>query len=144
MALSYGPAAIGPLKVWRLSLIDGAMLFMSVHLLRARFFVLALAVALVGQIFAPFAMAMPTYNASMVGMWLTPSGMCPDCKDMDHSKAIGSNCSVGLCSGVMAILPNLAAIDAIPSASIPRAAHNRSLGITTQPDTGPPRSLTSV
>jgi hypothetical protein len=117
---------------------------MSVHLLRARLFVLVLAVALVGQIFAPFAMAMPTYNDSMVGMSLTPSAMCPDCKEMDHSKAIGSNCSVGLCSGVMAILPNLTAIDAKPSASIPRVAHNRSLGITTQPDTGPPRSLTSI
>jgi hypothetical protein len=51
---------------------------MSVHLLRARLFVLVLAVALVGQIFAPFAMAMPTYNDSMVGMSLTPSAMCPD------------------------------------------------------------------
>ena len=120
------------------------MVLMSVHLLRARVFVLALAVALVAQVFAPFAMAMPTHNASMVGMSLTPSGMCPDCKDMDHSKAIGSNCSVGLCSGVMAILPNLAAIDATPSASIPRVAPNRSLGITTQPDTGPPRSLSSI
>ena len=143
MALSYGPAAIGPLKVWRLGLIEGAMVLMSVHLLRARFFVLALAVALVGQIFAPFAMAMPTYNDSMVGM--SPLQPCaPICKEMDHSKAIGSNCSLGLCSGVMAILPNLTAIDATPSASIPRVAHNRSLGITTQPDTGPPRSLTSI
>ena len=120
------------------------MVLMSVHLLRARFFALAMAVALVGQIFAPFAMAMPTYNASMVGMSLTPSGMCSDCKDMDHSKAVSSNCSVGLCCGVMAILPNLTAIDATPLASIPGVAHNRGLGITTQPDTGPPRSLTSI
>jgi hypothetical protein len=89
-------------------------------------------------------MPMPTHNASMVGMSLTPSGMCPDCKDMDHSRAIGSNCSVGLCSGVMAILSNLTAIDATPSASIPRVAHDRSRGITTQPDTGRPRSLISI
>ena len=144
MALSYGRAAIGPLKVWRLGLIEGAMVLMSVHLLRARVFVLALAVALVAQVSAPFAMAMPSDNASMVGMSLTPSCMCPDCKDMDHSKAIGSDCAVGICSGVMAILPHLTAIDATPSASIPRVADDRIRGITTQPDTGPPRSLTSL
>jgi hypothetical protein len=123
-----------------LGLIKSAMVLMSVHLLRARVFVLALAVALVGQIFASFAMAMPTHNASMVGMSLTPSGMCADCKDMDHSKAIGSNCAVDICSGVMAILPGMTAIDARPSASIPRVVDNGSRGLTVRPDTGPPRS----
>src|SRR5262245_1547419 len=117
---------------------------MSVHLLRARVFVLALAFALVGQGFAPFAMAMPSDNASMVGMPLTSSNMWPDCKDMDHSKALGAHGSVGLCWVVVAILPNLTAIAATPSVSIPRVAHDRGLGITTQPDTGPPRSLTSI
>jgi hypothetical protein len=144
MALSYGRAAIGPLKVWRLGLIEGAMVLMSVHLLRARVFVLALAVALVAQVSAPFAMAMPSDNASMVGMPLTPSGMCPECSGTDHSKAIGSDCAIGACSGVVAILPNLTAIDATPSVSIPRVAHDRSRGITTQPDTGPPRFPTSI
>jgi hypothetical protein len=116
-----------------------------VHRFRAHVFVLALAFALVGQAFAPFAMAMPSNDASMVGMPLTSSGMCPpDCNGMDHSKAIGSSCAVGICSGVMAILSNPTAIDATPSALIPRVGHERRQGIITQPDTGPPKSLTSL
>jgi hypothetical protein len=144
MALSNGPAAIGPLKVWRLHPIQDAMVHMSIDRSRARVFILALAIALVGQVFAPFAMAMPSGNASMVGMSLTPSGMCPDCNGMDHSKATGSDCGVGICSGVMAILPNLTAIAATPLVSIPSVVRDRGWGITTQPDTGPPRSLISI
>jgi hypothetical protein len=144
MRLRHGPATIGPLKVGRLHPIEDAMAHNSVHRLRARVFVLALAFALVSQGFAPFAMAMPSDNASMVGMPLTSSNMCPDCNGMDHSKAVGSSCAVGVCTGVMAILPNLTGIAATPLVSIPRVAHDGSRGITTQPDTGPPRSLTSI
>ena len=140
MALRRAPAAIGPLKVWRLGSIEGAMARMFARL-RTRVLILALAFALGGQVFAPFAMAMPPDADSMVGMSLTPSGLCLNCDGMDHSKAIGSGCAFGVCSGVVAILPTMTAIDARPSASTPRVVHNGSRGITVRPDTGPPKPL---
>ena len=138
MALRRAPAAIGPLKVWRLGSIEGAMARMFARL-RTRVLILALAFALGGQVFAPFAMAMPPDDASMAGMSLTSSGLCLNCNGMDHSKVIG--CGVGVCSGVVAILPVMTAIDARPSAPTLRVVHNGSRGITVRPDTGPPRPL---
>jgi hypothetical protein len=138
VALRRAPAAIGPLKVWRLGPIEDAMARMFARL-RTRFLMLALAFALVGQVIAPFAMAMPPDADSTVGMSLTPSGLCLNCNGMDHSKAIG--CTVGVCSGVVAILPVVTAIDARPSASTPSVAHSGSRGITVRPETGPPRPL---
>src|SRR5262245_10732896 len=109
--------------------------------LRTRVLILALAFALGAQVFAPFAMAMPPDDAPMASMSLTSSGLCLNCNGMDHSKAIGFGCGVGVCSGVVAILPVMTAIDARPSALTPRVAHNGSRGITVRPDTAPPRPL---
>jgi hypothetical protein len=141
VALRHGPAAIGLLKVWRLGPIEETMARMLVHRLQARVFILALALALVGQVFAPFTMVMPPVNASMVGMSLTPSGLCLDCKGMDHSKAIGSDCTVGVCSGIVAVMPAPVSLEALPLRSYWIVARDEVQGITIPPALGPPRAL---
>jgi hypothetical protein len=115
------------------------------HRLRALSLIIALAFALVGQGFAPAAMAMQPQHASMTdmsamrGMSTTPSDMCPACKGMDHSKAMPSDCAIGVCFAVVGLLPSVELADVQPMSSFASIAQDAGRGITISPPLGPPR-----
>jgi hypothetical protein len=95
----------------------------------------------VGQGFAPAAMAMQPQNAAMTNMSVTPSDMCPDCKGMDHSKAMPSDCAIGVCTAVVGVLPTLGLSDVQRLSSFVSVAQDTGQGISIPPPLGPPRPL---
>ena len=103
--------------------------------------ILALVFALVGQSFVPAAMAMAPGHDSMSEMSTTSSAMCNGCLGMDHSKAMPSSCSIGVCSGIIAVLPDPASLESLPVRSYRSMAQNEAQGITVSPPLGPPRTL---
>jgi len=86
-------------------------------------------------------MAMQPESTAVSGMPTSPSGMCPDCKGMDHSKAIAPDCAIGVCAGLIAILPAALGIDATPLSVFQIVAQRQGRGITIPPPLGPPRLL---
>jgi hypothetical protein len=111
------------------------------HRLRAVAVILALAFAMAGQGFATAAMAMQPQNASMTSMSAALSGMCPDCQGMDHSKAMQSDCAIGLCTAVVGVLPSYGLADVHPLSSFASVAQDAGQGIAIPPPLGPPRPL---
>jgi hypothetical protein len=109
------------------------------HGLRA--FVLILALAVAGQGLASATMPMGPGNGPMSDMSATPSDMCHGCEGMDHSKAMPSNCTIGVCSGISAVLPAPVSVEALPLQSYRGVAHAEVQGITIPPPLGPPRAL---
>jgi hypothetical protein len=109
------------------------------HGLRA--FVLILALAVAGQGLASATMPMGPGNGPMSDMSATPSDMCHGCEGMDHSKAMPSNCTIGGCSGISAVLPAPVSVEALPLQSYRGVAHGEVQGITIPPPLGPPRAL---
>ena len=101
--------------------------------------ILTLAVALVGQAFAPVAMAMPPDGVASADM--SPSHLCPDCAGMDHSKAVPANCAGAVCAGVIAVLPATPTVQPTLPSVFPRFADSAGRGITVPPPLGPPRPL---
>jgi hypothetical protein len=103
--------------------------------------ILALAFALVGSGFVPATMGIDPGNGAMPNMSATASTMCRSCEGMDHSKAMPSNCSIGVCSGIIAVLPAPASLGALPLRSYRSIAQDEGHGITVSPPLGPPRIL---
>jgi hypothetical protein len=99
--------------------------------------ILTLAVALVGQAFAPAAMAMPPDRAAPTDM--SPSHLCPGCAGIDHSKAVPADCAGAVCSGVIAVLPATPSVQAKLLPVFPRVADSEARGIAVPPPLGPPR-----
>jgi hypothetical protein len=142
-----GPASIERLNYRRSGPIPSAMARRFAHRLRALSLIIALAFALVGQGFAPVAMAMQPQDASMTGMSATsgmstaPSEICLGCKGMDHSKAMRFDCAIGVCSAVVGVLPSFELADVQPLSSFASVAQEAGHGITIPPPLGPPRPL---
>lgn len=67
--------------------------------------------------------------------------MCPDCKGMDHSKAMPSDCAIGVCTAVVGVLPSYGLADMQPPSSFASVAQDAGQGITIPPPLGPPRPL---
>jgi hypothetical protein len=111
------------------------------HGLRAFVLILALAFALAGQGLASATMPMEPGNGAMSNMSETPSRKCHGCEGMDHSKAMPSNCSVGVCSGIVAVMPAPVSVGALPLRSYWSLTRDGVLGITIPPPLGPPRAL---
>ena len=109
------------------------------HGLRA--FVLILALAVAGQAFASATMPMGPGNGPMANMSATPSDRCNGCEGMDHSKAMPSNCSIGVCSGIVAVMPAPVSLESLPLRSYRSIAQDEVQGITVSPPLGPPRTL---
>lgn len=109
------------------------------RLYRLRALILVLAFALIGQAIAPAAMTMQPGNRSMADMSMKSSDMCPGCADNDHSAAVLVHCVVGLCAGVVGILPMPTQVT--PALRVPYAAtvFQGERGITIPPDPAPPR-----
>jgi hypothetical protein len=127
--------------------IEALMPFIPSHRLRAFVVVLALAFGLVGQTFAPAAMAMasgttPMAATAIADASMSPTDICPGCASIDHSKGMLSDCSVGLCSAVVAILPagNKAMATRFVGVFV-SVAESAGRGITIPPAVGPPRLL---
>lgn len=116
------------------------MTFVSSHRVRAFILILAVAFGLAGQAFAPAAMAMQPDHGVMAGMSSSPSDSCPGCNGLDHSKAMLADCAVGLCSGVVAVLPAALSPRAVHHPSFSQVAQSDGQGITIPPALGPPRS----
>jgi hypothetical protein len=133
------PASIQRLKGGRLSPIKTVMRRQFAHGLRA--FVLILALAVAGQGLASATMAMGPNNGPMSNVSATPSDMCNGCEGMDHSKAMPSNCSIGVCSGIIAVQPAPASLEALTLRSYQSVAQDEVQGITISPPLGPPRAL---
>ena len=138
---SRGPASIGLLNAPRLDLIEAMMVHNTAHRLWAFALVLAIALNLVGQGFMSAAMAVPLESASTAAMTTAPSNMCPGCEGADHSKAAASDCGVGHCSGVVAVLPVVPIVRFSPRATPFGVAEYEGQGITGPPAVGPPRPL---
>ena len=114
------------------------------HRLRTFLLILALALGLVGRVFAPAAMAMPSGTTpgatAEMTVAISSSGTCAACAD--HSSAMLSDCSVGLCSAVAAILPaGNRTVSTRMTVDFVRAAESAAQGITFPPALGPPRLL---
>ena len=103
--------------------------------------ILALAFALAGEGLAPATMAMGPGNGPMSNLSPTPLDMCNGCEGMDHSKAMPSNCTIGVCSGIIAVLPAPAPLVALALRSYRSVAQDEVQGITVSPPLGPPRAL---
>jgi hypothetical protein len=101
--------------------------------------ILTLAFALVGQAFAPAAMAMQPDRAAMAGM--SASDVCAGCADIDHSKAVPADCAGAVCAGLVAVLPATFGVQATFLPVFPRVAESEGRGITIPPPLGPPRPL---
>jgi hypothetical protein len=115
------------------------MTFHLVHSMRTVMVVVALAFGLAAQTFAPAAMTMQPDHGAMAGASLSRSDICPGCSGLDHSKAMIVDCSVGLCSGVAAVLLGAPLPSATHDLSFSRVAQSDGQGITIQPALGPPR-----
>jgi hypothetical protein len=97
--------------------------------------------ALIGQAVAP-AMTMHPGHDSMEAMSMKSSDMCPGCVGNDHSAAVPSDCVVGLCSGVVAVLPAPAPqIGPVVSVTYRSTVFQGEHGITLPPDPAPPKLL---
>jgi hypothetical protein len=103
--------------------------------------ILALTFALAGQGLAPATMAMEPGNGAMSNLSATPSVMCHGCEGMDHSKVMPSNCTISICSGIIAVLPAPGSVEARPLQSHWSLAQDELLGVTVPPPLGPPRVL---
>jgi hypothetical protein len=110
------------------------------HGLRAFALILALAFALAGQGPASATMLSEPGGDSLSNLTATSSGMCRGCEGMD-SKAMPSNCAIGVCSGVVAVLPTPVPVEAPPLQSYRGVAQDKVQGITISPPLGPPRTL---
>ncbi len=115
------------------------MPFVPSHRLRAFVLTLALAFGLAGQTFAPSAMAMQPDHGVIAGVALSPSDGCPGCAGLDHAKAMLADCAVGLCSGVVAVLPSALSPPTMHHISFSQVAESDGQGITIPPALGPPR-----
>ena len=113
------------------------MVFGRFHRLRALVLILTLALGLAGQTFAPAVMAMQSDQVAMSGT--ASSDSCPVCNGLDHSKAMAADCGIGLCSGVVAVLPATLPGPATHHPSFARVADNGGQGISIPPALGPPR-----
>ena len=116
------------------------MVRIAAHRLLALTLILTLALALVGQAFAPTAMARQPEAAAGAGMPSNGSATCPACKDMDTSKA-AADCAIGACLGSVAVLPPAAAFDTTTPAAFARVTGSEGRGIAVPPDPDPPRPL---
>src|SRR5260370_23201952 len=76
--------------------------------------ILTLAFALVGQAFAPAAMAMQPESAAMAGA--SPAHLCAGCGDIEDSKTVPADCAGAVCAGVIAVLPGALVV---PTAFLP-------------------------
>jgi hypothetical protein len=111
------------------------------HGLQAFALILALAFGLAGQ-----GLASATMPSEPGGDWLSnltamPSGMCRGCEGMDHSKGMPSNCAIGVCSGVIAVLPTPVPFEALLLPSYRGVSQDKVRGLTISPPLGPPRTL---
>ena len=111
------------------------------HRLRAFVLILTVAFLLAGQEFASATMAMETGNDSISNKSATLSNMCPGCGGMDHSQAVPSDCMIGMCAGVSAILPATVLVEDMPIAAFPAVGQGAGQGLTIPPPLGPPRAL---
>jgi hypothetical protein len=112
------------------------------HGLRA--FVLILALVVAGQGLASATMPMTPGNGPMSNLSATPSDMCNGCEGMDHSKAMPPNCTIGVCFGIIAVLPAPVSLEAVPLRSYRSVAQDEVEGITISPPLGPPRTFHSA
>jgi hypothetical protein len=118
------------------------MAFTPVESLRAIILILAMAFGLAGQTFAPPAMTMQIDNGPLAAVSTGSSGMCPGCAGIGHSTPVPADCSVGLCSGAVAVLQTPAArVGLALRATFAGAVFNAEHGISIPPDPGPPRFL---
>jgi len=120
---------------------QGCMCRYFTHGLRAFALILALAFVLAGQGLASARMTSELGGDSLSSLTATPSGMCLGCEGMDHSKAMPVNCTIGVCSGVIAVLPAPVPVEALPLQSYRGFAQDKVRGITISPPLGPPRIL---
>jgi hypothetical protein len=60
---------------------------------------------------------------------------------MDHSKAIAPDCAVGVCAGLIAVLPAALDVDTTSLSTFQIVAQRQGRGITIPPPLGPPRLL---
>ena len=127
------------LKEGGLSPIKTVMRRHFAHGLRA--FVLILALAVAGQGLASATMPMGPGDGAMSNVSATPSDMCNGCEGMDHSKTMPSNCSIGVCSGIVAIMPTPVPLESLALRSYRSIAQDGVQGITVSPPLGPPRTL---
>jgi hypothetical protein len=102
--------------------------------------VLALAFALAGQGLASATMPSEPGGDSLSNITAT-SGMCRGCEGMDHSKAMPWNCTIGVCSGVIAVLPAPVPVEALLLQSYRGVAQDKVRGLAISPPLGPPRTL---
>jgi hypothetical protein len=116
------------------------------HCLRAFVLVVTVAFPLAGQEFASasMAMAMETGNDSISDKSATLSNMCPGCGGMDHSQAVPSDCMIGMCAGVNAILPATVFAEDEPFAAFPVVGQGDGQGLTIPPPLGPPKAFHSA
>jgi hypothetical protein len=110
------------------------------HGLRAFALILALAFALAGQQLASATMPSEPGGDSLSNLTATPSDMCRGCEGMD-SKAMPSNCAIGVCSGVVAVLATPVPVEAPPLQSYRGVSQDKVRGLTISPPLGPPRTL---
>jgi hypothetical protein len=120
---------------------NDVMVRIAAHRLQAVVLILTVALALVGEAFAPTAMAMQPAKAAMAGTPSSGSATCPTCKDMDASKAAAAACAIGACLGSAAVPPAAAAFETTTPAAFAKVAESEGRGIAVPPDPGPPRSL---
>jgi hypothetical protein len=86
-------------------------------------------------------MATETGNDSISHKSATLSNMCPGCGGMDHSQAVSSDCMIGMCAGVNAILSATVFAEGAPFAAFPVVGQDDGQGLTIPPPLGPPRAF---
>jgi hypothetical protein len=114
------------------------------HCLRAFVLILTVAFPLAGHEFASATMAMETGNDSISDKSATLSNMCPGCGGTDHSQAVPSDCMIGMCAGVNAILPATVFAEGATFAAFPVVGQGDGQGLTIPPPIGPPRAFHSA
>jgi hypothetical protein len=132
------PAAMGLLNKPRRSPIEIAMVRTLRDRLPALLLIMTLALALIGEGFAPAAMAMQPQSAAINTM--SSSHLCADCAGLDHSKAVPAGCASSVCAGIVAVLPGTVLLlqASVPSL-FPNVANSETRGISVPPPVGPPR-----